>query len=341
MTLFDTSLRNASTGKHWQRSGRALVAGGAGFLGSHLCERLINSGYWVVCLDNFSTGKLANIEHLFVHPRFSLVSHDVVERINLEGPFDQIFNLACPASPRHYQSNPLHTMNTCYLGTANLLELARATGARFLQASTSEVYGDPEVSPQSENYRGCVNTFGPRSCYDEGKRVAETLCYEYASAYGVAVRVVRIFNTYGPRMDPGDGRVVSNFVVQALRGQDLTVYGSGNQTRSFCYVDDLIEGFMRLIASDVCKPINIGNPGEFTINELAEKVVALTGAKVQMMTQDLPVDDPRQRKPDITLARELLGWAPQVELEEGLVRTINWMRNQITTVPQESVRVVA
>lgn len=341
MTLVDTGLRKASAGQHWQRSGRALVAGGAGFLGSHLCERLINSGYWVVCLDNFSTGKHANIERLLDHPRFSLITHDVVEKINLEGLFDQIFNLACPASPRHYQANPLHTMNTCYLGTANLLDLARTVGARFLQASTSEIYGDPEVSPQSENYRGCVNTFGPRSCYDEGKRIAETLCYEYAAVHSLQVRVVRIFNTYGPRMDPEDGRVVSNFVAQALRGQDLTVYGSGNQTRSFCYVDDLIEGFMRLMASDVCKPINIGNPGEFTVNELAEKVVALTGAKVRMMTQELPIDDPRQRKPDITLARELLGWAPKVELEEGLLRTICWMRDHIDSMSQDRVRVVA
>lgn len=339
MAIVDTNLNNALR-EGRQRSKRVLVAGGAGFLGSHLCEKLIAANYWVVCLDNLSTGRLANIEHLFDHPRFLFVSHDVVDKLTLEGPFDQIFNLACPASPRHYQSNPLHTMNTCYLGTANLLDLARTSGARFLQASTSEVYGDPEISPQSEDYRGCVNTFGPRSCYDEGKRIAETLCYEYGAVHGVDVRVVRIFNTYGPRMDPEDGRVVSNFIVQALRGQNLTVYGNGNQTRSFCYVDDLIEGFLCLMASDVRKPINIGNPSEFTINELAEKVVALTGAKVQMMTHDLPVDDPRQRKPDITLARRLLDWAPKVQLEEGLMRTISWMRAEIAE-RQERVRVVA
>ncbi len=307
---------------------RILITGGAGFLGSHLCERLLNAGHEVICLDNYFTGRKANVEGLRGHPRFELVRHDVVEPFSFE--VDRIFNLACPASPPHYQHDPIHTVKTSFLGALNCLELARRTGARVFQASTSEVYGDPAVHPQPESYWGNVNPIGVRSCYDEGKRVAETLFMDYHRRHGVAVRIVRIFNTYGPRMHPGDGRVVSNFIVQALRGEDLTLYGDGSQTRSFCYVDDLIEGFCRLMDHDgLTGPINVGNPGEFTMRQLAEEVLRLTGSRSRIVQRPLPADDPRQRQPDIALARQHLGWEPVVPLAEGLQRTIEYFRTQV------------
>ncbi|WP_425466079.1 UDP-glucuronic acid decarboxylase family protein [Ostreiculturibacter nitratireducens] len=301
-----------------------LVAGGAGFLGSHLCERLLNQGSDVVCLDNLLTGSLDNIAHLSQTGRFTFRQHDVIEPLRIDGPVDEIYNLACPASPPKYQKDPFHTFQTSIMGAMNLLELAKAKGARILQASTSEVYGDPEISPQPESYRGCVNTVGPRACYDEGKRAAETLFYEYGRQFGLNTKIARIFNTYGPRMSPDDGRVVSNFIVQALTGRDLTVYGKGEQTRSFCYVDDLVEGLMRLMASpdDLRDPVNLGNPGEFTVRELAEIVLARTGSRSRLVNLDLPVDDPRQRRPDIARAKRELSWSPVVPLEEGLDHTI-------------------
>jgi UDP-glucuronate decarboxylase len=303
-------------------SSQILVTGGAGFLGSHLCERLIAQGHHVICADNFFTGTRENIEHLLDHPHFELVRHDVTLPLHVE--VDEIYNLACPASPVHYQHDPVQTTKTSVHGAINMLGLAKRTRARVFQASTSEVYGDPNCHPQPESYWGNVNPIGPRSCYDEGKRCAETLFFDYHRQYGVDIRVARIFNTYGPRMHPNDGRVVSNFIVQALRGEPITVYGQGQQTRSFCYVDDLIEGFMRFMALDgPCPwPINLGNPGEFTILQLAEQVVQLTGSKSKIVFSPLPVDDPMQRKPDIALAREKLGWQPTVELQAGLTRTI-------------------
>ncbi|AFL49925.1 UDP-glucuronic acid decarboxylase family protein [Sinorhizobium fredii] len=302
---------------------RILVTGGAGFLGSHLCELLLEAGHEVICADNFSTGLRRNIEPLKRFDRFSLVAHDIVQPIDLE--VDEIYNLACPASPPHYQADPIHTTKTCVLGSLNMLELAARYGARILQASTSEVYGDPQVHPQVESYWGNVNPFGPRSCYDEGKRCAETLFFDFHKAHQVAIKVVRIFNTYGPRMRPDDGRVVSNFIVQALKGEDITIYGDGSQTRSFCFVDDLIDGFIRVMASpaSLTGPINLGNPGEFTIGELAEQVIELTGSRSKIAYRPLPVDDPRQRRPDISLAERELGWRPEVELAAGLVRTID------------------
>lgn len=307
---------------------RILITGGAGFLGSHLCERLLAAGHEVIGLDNYFTGRKANVEALRSNPRFELVRHDVVEPFTFE--VDRIFNLACPASPPHYQHDPIHTAKTSFLGALNCLELARRTGARVFQASTSEVYGDPAVHPQPEGYWGNVNPIGLRSCYDEGKRVAETLFMDYHRRYGLQVRIVRIFNTYGPRMHPGDGRVVSNFIVQALRGEDLTLYGDGTQTRSFCYVDDLIEGFCRLMDQDaITGPINVGNPGEFTMRQLADEVLRLTGSKSRIVHRPLPADDPRQRQPDITLARQHLGWEPHVPLAEGLQRTIDYFRTQL------------
>ena len=304
---------------------RILVTGGAGFLGSHLCDRLLADGNDVICLDNLFTGRKDNIRHLLANPYFEFIRHDVTEPIRLE--VDQIYNLACPASPVHYQYNPIKTAKTSVLGAMNMLGLAKRTRARILQASTSEVYGNPQVHPQPESYWGSVNPIGLRSCYDEGKRLAETLFFDYHRQNGVDIRVIRIFNTYGPRMNPSDGRVVSNFIVQALRGEDITVYGDGTQTRSFCYVDDLIEGMVRMMeAEDFTGPVNLGNPGEFTMLELAEKVIRLTGSRSRMVHEPLPGDDPAQRRPVINLAKEKLGWQPTVELEEGLRRTIAYFR---------------
>ena len=307
-------------------SKRVLVTGGAGFLGSHLCDRLIAEGNDVICLDNLFTGNKNNIRHLIGHPYFEFIRHDITEPIHLE--VDQIYNLACPASPVHYQYNPIKTTKTSVLGAINMLGLAKRVHARILQASTSEVYGDPEVHPQPESYRGCVNTIGIRSCYDEGKRVAETLFFDYHRQNNVDIKVMRIFNTYGPNMHPNDGRVVSNFIVQALQGRDITVYGDGSQTRSFCYVDDLIEGMVRLMNSreGFTGPVNIGNPGEFTIKQLAEMVIDLTGSRSRIIYEPLPSDDPMQRKPVIDLAKKELGWEPTISLEEGLKKTIEYFK---------------
>ena len=308
------------------RRNRVVVTGGAGFLGSHLCDRLIADGNDVICVDNLFTGSKDNIRHLLGNPYFEFIRHDVTQPVFLE--CDQIYNLACPASPLWYQKDPIYTTKTSLYGALNMLGLATRTGARILQASTSEVYGDPECNPQTEDYRGNVNTIGPRSCYDEGKRAAETLFFDYHRQHGVDIKVMRIFNTYGPRMDIGDGRVVSNFIVQALRGEDITIYGDGSQTRSFCYVDDLIEGMTRVMNSrdGFTGPVNIGNPGEFTIRALAEKVIELTGTSSKLIYMDLPVDDPTQRRPDITLAHEELSWEPHVQLEEGLEKTIAYFK---------------
>jgi UDP-glucuronate decarboxylase len=307
---------------------RILITGGAGFLGSHLSERLLLEGHEVVCMDNFFTGRKCNIAHLLENPYFELMRHDVVDPFKLE--VDQIYNLACPASPVHYQHNPIKTTKTSVMGAINCLGLAKRVNARVFQASTSEVYGDPSVHPQPESYWGNVNPIGIRSCYDEGKRCAETLFFDYHRQNQVDIRVVRIFNTYGPRMLADDGRVVSNFIVQALQGQDITVYGEGQQTRSFCYVDDLIEGFVRLMNQDqVIGPMNIGNPGEFTILELAQKVIELTGSKSHIVYRPMPEDDPKQRQPDITQAREVLGWEPKVQLEAGLKKTIEYFAQSL------------
>ena len=305
---------------------RVLVTGGAGFLGSHLCERLIGAGHEVLCLDNYFTGSRTNIRHLLDNRNFETVRHDVTFTLYVE--VDRIYNLACPASPVHYQHDPVQTTKTSVHGAINMLGLAKRLNARILQASTSEVYGNPFVHPQTEDYWGNVNPIGPRACYDEGKRCAETLFFDYYRQFGLPIRVVRIFNTYGPRMHPNDGRVVSNFIVQALTGQPITLYGDGSQTRSFCYVDDLIEGFIRFMAleSDEPGPINLGNPGEFTMIELAEQVLRLTGSSSTIVHKPLPVDDPLQRRPDIAKAKKLLDWEPKVPLEEGLVRTIAYFR---------------
>lgn len=307
---------------------RILITGGAGFLGSHLSERLLSEGHEVVCMDNFFTGRKCNIAHLLENPYFELMRHDVVDPFKLE--VDQIYNLACPASPVHYQHNPIKTTKTSVMGAINCLGLAKRVNARVFQASTSEVYGDPDVHPQPESYWGNVNPIGIRSCYDEGKRCAETLFFDYHRQNQVDIRVVRIFNTYGPRMLADDGRVVSNFIVQALQGQDITVYGEGQQTRSFCYVDDLIEGFVGLMNQEqVIGPMNVGNPNEFTILELAQKVIELTGSKSQIVYRPMPEDDPKQRQPNITQAREVLGWEPQVQLEAGLKKTIDYFAQQL------------
>lgn len=323
----------ASLSAHKGRT--VLIAGGAGFIGSNLSRRLIARGDRVICLDNLETGRSENIASLLAHPRFSFILHDVVTPFRLNGTINQIYNLACPASPPKYQKDPIHTFKTCILGGLNLLELAREKNARILQSSTSEVYGDPDCLLQSEEYRGRVNTVGPRSCYDEGKRAAETLFYETNRQQGVDVRIARIFNTYGPRMDPGDGRVVSNFVVQALSGVPITIYGEGQQTRSFCYIDDLLDGLMALMEADVNlstvnDPVNIGNPGEFTMRELAQLVLEMTASKSSLTYCDLPADDPRQRRPDISRAGRLLDWAPKVSLIEGLVPTIAYFRGELT-----------
>jgi UDP-glucuronate decarboxylase len=305
---------------------RILVTGGAGFLGSHLCQRLLSDGHDVLCIDNFYTGTRDNIVGLLESPHFELQRHDVTFPLYIE--VDEIYNLACPASPIHYQNDPVQTTKTSVHGAINMLDLANRTGARIFQASTSEVYGDPEVHPQGEDYRGSVSTTGPRACYDEGKRCAETLFFDYLRQYDLSIRVARIFNTYGPRMLPDDGRVVSNFIVQALKGEPITIYGDGAQTRSFCYVDDLIEAFVRLMAADdpLTGPINLGNPNEFTIRQLAETVLRLTGSSSTLIDKPLPEDDPTQRCPDISLAKKTLDWQPAVELEEGLGRTIAYFR---------------
>ncbi|MCC6415722.1 MAG: SDR family oxidoreductase [Opitutaceae bacterium] len=307
---------------------RILITGGAGFLGSHLCDRSLADGHEVICLDNLFTGRKANIAHLLGNPRFEFVRHDVTDPFKYE--VDQIYNLACPASPPHYQFNPIKTTKTSVMGAINCLGLAKRVKARVFQASTSEVYGDPEVHPQPEGYWGHVNPNGRRSCYDEGKRVAETLFFDYHRENKVDIRIVRIFNTYGPRMHPNDGRVVSNFIVQALKGQDITIYGDGTQTRSFCYVDDLIEGFVRLMnQTKTVGPVNIGNPGEFTMLQLAELTLKLVGGQSKITHQPLPSDDPKQRRPDITLAKTVLGWEPTVTLEDGLKRTIAYFKTQV------------
>ena len=306
-----------------------VVAGGAGFLGSALCARLIATGQAVICVDNLLTGSLENIAALQRHPRFRFVQHDDIQPISIPGRVDEVYNLACPASPPRYQANPIHTFRTCIEGSLNLLALAERKGARILITSTSEVYGDPEVPLQQESYRGCVNTVGPRACYDEGKRAAETLFWEYGMHRGLETRIARVFNTYGPQMNPEDGRVVSNFVVQALRGEPLTVYGDGSQTRSFCYVSDLIDGLIRLMASDEKMPVNLGNPGEFTMLELAELVQAKVGRQTPIKFLPLPEDDPRQRRPDITRARRILGWSPSVPLDKGLDLTITWFAKRV------------
>jgi UDP-glucuronate decarboxylase len=307
-----------------------LITGGAGFIGSHLVERLLDEKNFVICLDNFFTGSKENILQYLDNPRFELIRHDVVDPILLE--VDEIYNLACPASPVHYQYNPVKTIKTSVLGTVNMLGLAKRTKAKILQASTSEVYGDPQVHPQTEAYWGNVNPIGIRSCYDEGKRVAETLCMDYYRQNQVEVKLIRIFNTYGPRMAINDGRVVSNFIVQALKNEPITVYGEGQQTRSFCYVDDLVEGMMRMMnrtSFDFPGPVNVGNPGEFTILQLAEQVIAMTGSSSKIVRQPLPPDDPTQRKPDIALAKKMLDWEPTIELEEGLKKTIAYFDAQL------------
>jgi UDP-glucuronate decarboxylase len=308
---------------------KILVTGGAGFLGSHLCDRLAKRGFHVVCMDNLYTGSEENISHLLGLTNFEFLQQDVVEPVDLQ--FDVIYNLACPASPPHYQRDPVATTRTSVLGAMNMLDLARKNNIPILQASTSEVYGDPEIHPQTETYWGNVNPIGDRSCYDEGKRCAETLFFDYHRQYATQVRVVRIFNTYGPRMHPNDGRVVSNFIVQALLGQDLTIYGDGQQTRSFCYVDDMIDGFLNMMESSnsFIGPVNLGNPNEFTMLELAEKVQKRTGGSSKLVFKPLPSDDPKQRKPDIALAKEKLSWVPTVELEEGLSKTIEYFRKKL------------
>ena len=310
-------------------SKKILITGGAGFIGSHLCERLLHEGNEIICLDNLFTGSKKNIQHLMNHPKFEFIRHDVVEPILLEA--DEIYNLACPASPVHYQYNPIKTMKTSVMGAINMLGMAKRTNAKIFQASTSEVYGDPHQHPQQESYWGNVNPIGIRSCYDEGKRCAETLFMDYHRQHHVKIKIIRIFNTYGPNMHPKDGRVVSNFIVQALKGEDITVYGKGNQTRSFCYVSDQVEGFIRLMNSgdEISGPINVGNPNEFTILELAEKVINLTKSKSKIIYKPLPSDDPMQRKPDITKAKNLLGWEPKVQLEEGLLKTIDYFKKMV------------
>ena len=305
---------------------RILVTGGAGFLGSHLCERLVDAGHDVICLDNFFTSQKTNVVHLLDRPNFELIRHDITFPIWLE--VDQIYNLACPAAPGHYQYNPIKTVKTSVMGAINVLGMARRCRAKVLQASTSEVYGDPEVHPQPESYRGSVNPIGPRACYDEGKRAAETLFMDYHRMNGVNIRIVRIFNTYGPRMHPFDGRVVSNFIRQALAGEDITIFGDGSQTRSFCYRDDLVEGMIRMMEGpdEFIGPVNLGNPDEFSIRELAELAIELTGSHSELAFKSLPADDPKQRRPDIQLARERLDWSPSVALREGLTKTIKWFQ---------------
>ena len=311
---------------------RILVTGGSGFLGSHLCEKLLEKGNDVLCVDNFFTGSKQNIAHLLVHPYFELLRHDITFPLYVE--VDEIYNLACPASPIHYQFDPVQTTKTSVVGAINMLGLAKRTKAKILQASTSEVYGDPEVHPQVEEYKGAVNPIGPRACYDEGKRCAETLFFDYYRQHNVDIRVVRIFNTYGPKMHPNDGRVVSNFIVQALQGNDITIYGDGSQTRSFCYVDDLIEGMIRMMENPqgLCGPINLGNPSEFTILELAQKVLRCTNSKSKIIYKSLPQDDPMQRKPNIEKAKRDLAWEPSVALDEGLKKTVTYFKTLLQEI---------
>lgn len=306
---------------------RILVTGGAGFIGSHLCERLLSEGNSVICLDNFFTGSRENVQHLLENKNFELVEHDITEPFQAE--VDEIYNLACPASPVHYQYNPVNTMKTSVLGIINLLELAKKYNARILQASTSEVYGDPKIHPQREDYWGNVNPIGLRSCYDEGKRCAETLMMDYHRHYGVDVRIVRIFNTYGPKMDKNDGRVVSNFIVQALQGENITVYGDGLQTRSFCYVDDLVDGIMKLMDSNYIGPVNIGNNSERTVLDFAKLIIEMTGSKSKIVYKDLPSDDPMQRKPDLTLAQQHLNWQPTTDIKIGIAKTIEYFKGKL------------
>ncbi len=308
---------------------RTLVTGGSGFIGSHLCERLLAEGHEVLCVDNYYTGRRQNIEHLLANPRFEVMRHDITMSLYVE--VDEIYNLACPASPVHYQFDPVQTLKTSVHGAINMLGLAKRIKAKIFQASTSEVYGDPHVHPQPESYWGHVNPLGPRACYDEGKRAAETLFFDYHRQHGVPIKVARIFNTYGPRMHPDDGRVVSNFIMQALRGEPITIYGDGSQTRSFGYVDDLVEGILRLMATEdaFLGPVNLGNPGEVSVRALAERIIAMTGSRSQLVFESLPVDDPKQRQPDITLARQKLNWAPKIELRDGLQRTIDYFRSII------------
>ena len=308
-------------------SKKILITGGGGFLGSHLCERLLNEGNEIICLDNFFTGTKQNVIHMMDNPRFEVLRHDVTLPLFIE--VDEIYNLACPASPIHYQHDPVQTTKTCVHGAINMLGLAKRTGAKIMQASTSEVYGDPEVHPQVESYWGRVNPIGIRSCYDEGKRCAETLFLDYHRQHKLDIKIARIFNTYGPKMHANDGRVVSNFIVQALRGEDITIYGDGEQSRSFCYVDEMVDAFIRLMATDrdFIGPVNLGNPGEFTIRELAEKTIAMTGSKSSLNNLPLPEDDPRQRQPDISLAKEKLGWEPVIKLDEGLAKTIEYFKS--------------
>lgn len=308
---------------------RILVTGGAGFLGANLCERLLNEGNYVICVDNLFTGRMVNIEKLMDNRNFEFIEHNIIEPLNVSN-IDEIYNLACPASPPHYQKSPTYTTKTCILGIINMLELAVKNNAKIMQFSTSEVYGDPIVHPQVEGYRGNVNPIGIRSCYDEGKRCAETLCFDYHREFGARIKVIRIFNTYGPKMDPKDGRVVSNLILQALKGEDITIYGDGTQTRSFCYVDDLIEGIVRMMNTreDFYGPVNLGNPGEFTIKELADIILEMTGSSSKIVYCELPSDDPLQRRPDISLAyKELDGWEPKVPLREGLVPTIEYFKS--------------
>ncbi|MGN1416332.1 MAG: UDP-glucuronic acid decarboxylase family protein [Oscillospiraceae bacterium] len=308
---------------------RILVTGGAGFLGANLCERLLNEGNYVICVDNLFTGRMVNIEKLMDNRNFEFIEHNIIEPLDVSN-IDEIYNLACPASPPHYQKSPTYTTKTCILGIINMLELAVKNNAKIMQFSTSEVYGDPIVHPQVESYRGNVNPIGIRSCYDEGKRCAETLCFDYHREFGARIKVIRIFNTYGPKMDPKDGRVVSNIILQALKGEDITIYGDGTQTRSFCYVDDLIEGIIRMMNTreDFCGPVNLGNPGEFTIKELADIILEMTGSSSKITYRELPSDDPLQRRPDISLAyKELDGWEPKVPLREGLVPTIEYFKS--------------
>lgn len=331
-------------GPHFLRDGFAqsdrgdvvIVAGGAGFIGSNLCDRLIARGQRVICVDNLDTGRIANVAHLFANRDFEFFRHDIVQPFGVNGAVSRIYNLACPASPPKYQRDPLQTFKTCVFGSLNLLEIAAEKGARILQASTSEVYGDPEVTPQSESYRGLVNTVGPRACYDEGKRAAETLFYEYKEHRGVDTRTARIFNTYGPRMDPADGRVLSNFVVQALSGRPLTIYGDGRQTRSFCYVTDLLDALISLMETEAAgsDPVNLGNPDEYSILEIARIVLEMTGANVPLVHEELPRDDPHQRRPDISRAKNRIGWEPKVSLREGLALTIACIQDELTTSQQ-------
>jgi UDP-glucuronate decarboxylase len=310
---------------------RILITGGAGFIGSHLCEHMVREGHDVICVDNYFTGSKTNVEHLLGYHNFEILRFDVRERLELE--VDQIYNLACPASPVHYQTEPVRTVETSVIGAVNLLHLARATGATLLQASTSEVYGDAQVQPQTESYYGNVNPIGPRACYDEGKRCAETICFDYHRQYQVRIKVARIFNTYGPRLAPGDGRVVSNFILQALRNQPITIYGDGAQTRSFCYVDDLVGGLIALMdtPADVTGPVNLGNPQEYSIRELAELIISMTNSKSTIEYRPLPQDDPHKRRPDISLARDKLRWAPSIDLKIGLARTIGFFNREFST----------